>query len=183
MVMVCASFFAEGVPEDNSEDNTEYIPQNIPRVLAPSDIDAYVTNCDKIWNEIETLDLTSYEFDRIFEIDSTWGGFYNSIHKKNVPAELAAILKKYGLGDNGIEKYMVIFLGFMIVESEAEIYALCSKSGIDPSDSPDIEEVLEEIDFYKQGINTKDLGLLNSKRDALVSVYGTIYDEDDFDDL
>lgn len=138
--------------------------QNPPRVLAQKDVDAFVANFAAINADIDALGDKYDEFFSGGDEDAGIEQFYAAIHSSKVPAEVAAIFKKYGLGDNGFEKAMVISVGFSALESEGTLKQQIEESGMDGAE---FEGAFGWIASIKTTLHKDDLALVNSNRDAL----------------
>ena len=138
--------------------------QNPPRVLAQKDIDAFVANFAAINADIDALGDKYDEFFDSGDEDASLEKFYAAIHSTKVPAEVAAIFRKYGLGDNGFEKAMVISVGFSALESEGTLNRQIEESGMDGAE---FREAFDWIASIKTTLHKDDLALVGSNRDAL----------------
>ncbi len=162
--------------------------QNPPRVLAQKDIDAFVANFVAINADIDALGDKYDEFFNSGDEDASMEKFYAAIHSAKVPAEVAAIFRKYGLGDNGFEKAMVISVGFSALESEGTLKQQIEESGMDGAE---FREAFDWIASIKATMHKDDLALVNTNRDALRSTmvavdagdeYADEYPADDYSD-
>lgn len=89
------------------------------------------------------------------------------------PSEIIAILKKYGYGDNGFEKLMVITFGCSALAMDQAINE--QTAGIEMT--TEMKEYMDtargQVKEMLSAIHTDDLALIRSKQDAITALLGT----------
>lgn len=93
-----------------------------------------------------------------------------SIH---APVEITMILKKYGYGDNGFEKLMVITFGCSALAMDQAITEQTANIEMTPEMKEYIESARSQVTEMLSAIHTDDLALIRSKQDAIVALLGT----------
>ncbi|MCL2294213.1 MAG: hypothetical protein FWC36_05050 [Spirochaetes bacterium] len=123
--------------------------QTAPRqILSEKDINNFIANYEQIMDAFELLeDKYGYLFD---EIDGTGAELMVKLRSVVVPEEIQEILRKNGLGDNGFEKAMLIIQGIRLAYMEEYI-----------------KQIREAIRPLEDSIDSRDLALINSRRDEL----------------
>jgi hypothetical protein len=139
--------------------------QNVPKVLSSTDIDAFIANFNKIDIELSAL---GDKYDELFSgpEDSSPAVLSAAIHSSEVPPEVQSVFRKYGLGNNGFEKVMVITLGFTLLEMD-DMLALQAKDGQSADVKASIDAALDQIKGMKSAIHSSDLALVDARREQL----------------
>ncbi len=145
------------------------------KVLTSKDIDIFVANYPAIEADFAALGdkydkLLEPEMDMNMSMDDSFSSAVSRARATKVPAEISAILKKHGLGDNGFEKIMVISYGFMTLEWERAIDEQLSAPGMTPEMKSYMAGASEPVYEMKKTIHKDDLALISTKRTALSGV-------------
>jgi len=145
------------------------------KILTAKDVDVFVAKYPAIEADFEALgdkydDLLSPDMDDTSAMD--FGSVIAQARATKVPAEITAILRKHGLGDNGFEKIMVITFGFMTLEWERVMNEQLS----DPAMTPEMKSYMagasEQVNEMKASIHKDDLALISSKRTGIAGIIG-----------
>lgn len=87
-----------------------------------------------------------------------------------IPAEIQAVMKKHGLGDNGFEKYLVITYGFGALYLERQIDAELAGQEITPEMKPYVDQMKLVATQMKAGVHSSDMSLISERYDDLFAV-------------
>ncbi len=145
------------------------------KVLTAKDVDIFVAKYPAIEADFEAL---GDKYDDLLETDmsdpstGSFGTAIAQVRATKVPAEIAAILKKHGLGENGFEKIMVISFGFVSLEMENAVKEQVNAPGMTPEMKSYMDGALMQVEEMKSSIHKDDLALIASKRAGIAEVLG-----------
>jgi len=140
------------------------------QVLSEKDITSFITNYKQIMVAFDTL---GDKYDHLFEGIDPNGGFESMVKMRSikVPAEIEDILRKNGLGNNGFEKSMIIIQGVGVLLMEEDLDMLTADAASkDPKIAASIKEAREGMKILKDSINSKDIDLINKKKEELFTL-------------
>jgi hypothetical protein len=158
-VLLCLGslLFAQGAPK---------------KVLTPKDVDAFIANYPAMQKEFDALG------DKYNDLlgDGEDGGSYAAVlaqaRSAEVPAEIKAILKKYGFGENGFEKLIVITLGCSALEMDRVL----SEQAADPDMTADMLSYMDgakaQVAQMKEAVHKDDLAVIKPKQAKIVEMLG-----------
>ncbi len=152
------------------------------KVLTGKDIDVFVENFDKIESELNALG-DKYEDYFKTEIEPEDGQMPSPgktialMRAKEVPAEVKAVFKRHGLGDNGFEKIIVISAGFGALEMESAIRSQEQEYAEFPDMATYLEAAKSQVAELKASVHKDDLSLLSSRADELRGFFSDQSDE------
>lgn len=89
------------------------------------------------------------------------------------PAEITMILKKYGYGDNGFEKLMVITFGCSALAMDQAITEQTAGIEMTTEMKEYMDTARSQVTEMLSAIHTDDLALIRSKQDAITALLGT----------
>lgn len=145
------------------------------KVLTAKDIDIFVAKYPAIEADFEAL---GDKYDDLLDTDigdpslGSFGAAIAQARATKVPAEIAAILKKHGLGENGFEKIMVISFGFVSLEMENVVKEQVNAPGMTSEMKSYMDGALMQVNEMKASIHKDDLALIASKRAGIAEVLG-----------
>ncbi len=137
------------------------------KVLSPADVSAYASNFNAIQEEMDALgDKYDDYFPDAFDVEdenADLSASFRRLRTLNPPAEIAAILKKNGLGNNGFEKFVVISycIGIAAMESSFDLYAAQYAGNAEMMAY--FEESKKNLEAMKGAVNPADLKLVASR--------------------
>jgi hypothetical protein len=141
--------------------------QTAPKqVLSAGDVNNFIANYDSIMDAFDTL---GDKYDYIFKEVEHIPGFEKLIRMRTIaaPAAIQDILRKNGLGDNGFEKSMVIMQGIALILMEEDLDSLEAEAKNDPEVMEHVKQAKREIKPFKDSFNTRDIALINNKKNEL----------------
>lgn len=143
------------------------------KVLAAGDVDSFITNFSAMSAEFDALG-NSYE-DLIppgaaEEDGISYSSLIAQVRATAVPSEVKAILKKYGLGENGFEKIMVITLGCTALEMDRIVTLQSSDPSVPQEMKGYFDGAKSQIAEMKSAIHPDDLALIKSKLATIIEL-------------
>jgi hypothetical protein len=147
------------------------------KVLSAGDLDAFIANFARF---DAALARAGDKYDSYLDISVSETAAENPaaitaaitrLRSAVPPPELAGLMKKSGLGANGLEKYIVISYGF-----GALYFAKTMNEGFASTDlTPDLRVYVDENDrtfaAMRAAIHKDDLALIASRLDALIRLH------------
>lgn len=147
------------------------------KVLAPQDLDAFIANyagldaaLARLGGKYDSfLDITVPE--TAAENPAAITAAIMRLRAAVPPPELSSLMKKYGLGASGFEKYLVISYGF-----GALYFAKVMNEGFSGKDlTPNLRAYIDENNrtfaAMRAAIHGDDLALIASRLDALIKLH------------
>lgn len=138
----------------------------VTKILSASDITAMINHGDAIADELDAVevpvDWTAAAFMNMEEGDDLVT-YMNNLRKTPVSAEVRAIFRKYGLGDNGFEKYIVMTIAISTEVTRAELEEVKALYAMMPegeSFTIDLDKMLVRME---ETVHPADLQLVRSR--------------------
>lgn len=137
--------------------------QSVPvKILNDADVDAFITNFNVI---DESMTALGDKYDDYYGDAEDPVLMLNEFRSKKTPQEIQDIMIANGLGNNGMEKMLIITLGAGAFFMESMLFS----EGIDLEANPEIQVLLEQINRLKSVIHADDLELIESRSDEIFS--------------
>lgn len=147
------------------------------KVLTAKDIDAYVTNFDKIQAALDALgDKYDEYFPESFEDEDgdqmDLSASFRRLREVKAPAEIEAIMKKNGLGDKGFLKFIVISYcaGISVMEASFELYSAQYADNAEMMGY--FKEAMGNVEAMKSAVHASDLALVAARQDEIMPLMG-----------
>lgn len=138
----------------------------VTKILSASDITAMINHGEAIADELDAvelpLDWTAASIMDLEEGDDLVT-YVNNLRKTPVSAEVRAIFRKYGLGDNGFEKYIVMTIAISTEVTRAELEEVKALYAMMPegeSFTIDLDKMLVRME---ETVHPADLQLVRSR--------------------
>lgn len=158
LLVVAVSCFAQTAPK---------------KVLTAADVDNFIKNYRALDTEFEALGDKYDEYFSAYETDSmdeSPAASMAAIRSATIPAEITAILKKYGFGENGFEKIIVIGMGYGALALELAIKEEMGSVEMTPEMKPYIDGAYAQVNQLKAGIHKDDLSLISARLDKIAPI-------------
>ena len=137
-------------------------------ILSKADVDTFVKNYAKINEILDSYDaeLSSLDTDFSGMAGKTITDMINKARNFSVSAKLRGDLAKFGLGNNGFEKCMVIIYGMTAIYMEEIL------KGVGGGDnSKEVNDMIKnQINPMKAAIHAGDFKLITAQKDALIAL-------------
>lgn len=144
--------------------------QEAKAILTAQDIDIVVRNYSSIDAE---LDMIDEEYDGLLDFESDGilnPGFITQLRAIKVPESYQAVFRKFGLGNNGLEKIIVIMIGTTIVSLESMLGEFIAYPEMDNKAA----ETGLFLSMLKSSIHASDLALIKSRFSELADLFGQL---------
>ena len=158
---------------------TAFAQQAPKKVLSQADINAFNQHIEAINRDLESVESPI----DIMEINPMAMDEGNDLtayitNMRNTPASPAvqAIFRKYGLGDNGFEKYLVILFSVSAEATKREMAEVRDLYAVMPEGASFIASIDSMITQMEAALHRDDRALVLSQIDSLISL---IDDDDD----
>ena len=136
------------------------------KILSASDITAMVNHGEAIADELDAVEMpvdwTAASIMNLEEGDDLVT-YVNNLRKTPVSAEVLAIFKKYGLGDNGFEKYIVMTIAISTEVTRAELEEVKALYALMPEGAAFTADLDTLVLRLEQSIHPADLALVRSR--------------------
>lgn len=152
------------------------------KILSPKDVDAFVANFTALSDELDAFDE---QYPNLFDPEESKNEDFSPaegirvMRATQVPAEVDAVFKKYGLGPNGFEKFIVI------TSSIGVAGVLDSLSGQQAAyaEYPEMLEYMEQVKTQMEGmkaeIHPADYALVDSRKAEILPLLESADEEGD----
>lgn len=149
--------------------------QTPKKVLSAGDIDAFIKNFNAMEADLEALGDKYDDYFGFQEADDPDYDFvanFNKIRTIKIPAEVEAIYRKHGLGNNGLEKTMVITIGVSVVLGEQMMAAYADM----PEAALYMDTMKAQFDLMRSIIHPDDIALVSKRATEIAAVLGMEYE-------
>lgn len=141
------------------------------KVLSAADVSAYIANFDAIQ---EGLDALGDKYDGYFpdafegaDGNTDLASSFMKLRALNPPAEVAAVMKKNGLGDRGFVKFVVISYCIGIVSMQSALDLYTAQYADNAQMATYIDGVKKNVDAMKSAVHPADLKLVAARQAEL----------------
>lgn len=172
VVLLCLAFATIGVTAV-AQSAGQAAPK---KILTAKEVGSYIANKKAIEADLEALGDKYSEYFEDIEVESPEASnvdpavAFADMRAMKIPAEIQAVMKKNGLGDNGYEKFLVITYGFGALYFERQIDAQLAGQTASPEMKPFIDQMKLAAAQMKAGVHSSDLALISARYDDLVAV-------------
>ena len=140
------------------------------KVLSVKDIDGFIKNYAAMDSEFTALGNMYENLIEPGTEEETLGSAITRARTTKAPPEIQAIIKKYGFGDNGFEKIMVITFGCSALEMDRAMDEQTAGIEMTPEMKGYLDTAKAQIAEMKAAFDPADLKLIQSKQDEIITL-------------